>query len=187
MVQIIDRTAETAQIFQTRNGRNIFSHGRNDARRPTGNLQGVILHQTAFVSHDMARMNYIIANYIVMQDGRILKVRDPSMMLNSIGTNRRSIDIEFVGRYPDARTAHRAHGAGGPPPAQVMQGRALVKHLKETYGLTHVYAHVQFTVKNCPGPHLWYNVGRWAMDDLGMATASTPLPRGWDREELAVA
>ena len=37
---------------------------------------------------------------------------------------------------------------------------------------------------NCPGPHLWYNVGEWAVQNLGLTSAGLrrPIPVEWRTE-----
>jgi hypothetical protein len=186
---IVDRTGHTAEIFQTRDGRNIFSHGNTSARRSLAGITGIMLHQTAFFTNSVERMDTVIANYAVMPDGTVLKLRDETMRLNSIGTNEHAIDIEFVGNYPSAAAIARS-GDGGlptPPPVQIAAGRALVQHLQTAHGLSHIHAHAQFTRKNCPGPQLWFNVGEWAVANLGMSPASgNEVPDSWRQPSLAL-
>lgn len=144
-MKIIDRTAETASTSETRNHRHIFSAGNIHARRSVSRIDSVILHHTNFVSTDVARFNYVIANYIVMQDGRVLRVREHSMALNSVGTDHRAVDIEFVGVYGTA--------AARPPAIQLQRGRDLVAFLKGRHAIGRIVGHAHFTSKPCPGPH----------------------------------
>jgi len=189
-VNIINRTNETSRIHHTRDGRNIYSRGNPAARREISEINAIILHQTSFVSARVERFNYVIANYIVMQDGRVLMVRPIEERLNSIGTNQRAIDIEFVGNYPDARAVHR----GGrttfslPSTQQIRAGRELVAHLRDRHGISKIFGHIQFRSKNCPGPHLWYNVGMWAVVH-GLSSSRTGarmIPRQWQDESMEI-
>jgi hypothetical protein len=107
----------------------------------------------------------VIANYVVMKDGTILKVRDHNMALNSIATNQRGVDIEFVGVYNEVSVR--------PSIPQLLAGRWLVTHLRSGYGLRRIFAHAHFTNKPCPGPHIWYNVGLWAIRNGLLCDRST--------------
>jgi hypothetical protein len=186
-MRLIDRTAETAATVQTRNGRNIYSHGNASARRDVGSIHSIILHQTAFVSSSVARFDFVIANYVVMQNGDVLFVRPLSAALNSIGTNQHAIDIEFVGNYPSA--GPRGVGAGPAPGAiQLTAGRELVSYLRANHAIHSIFGHIQFTVKNCPGPHIWYNVGEWAIrNGMTRSGRGRPIPTEWQSPSLAVA
>lgn len=192
-MQIIDRRTNTAAVTQTLDSRNIMSGGNAAARRDTDAITGIMLHQTSFMTRDVERMNSVIANYGVMPDGRVLFLRDPGMALNSIGTDQRAIDIELVGEYPGTNDIRRATRRGDevphPPLVQIRAGRALVKYLQSEHGLTRIMTHVQWRAKNCCGPHFWYNVGDWAIRNLGLTTPTTPRSRfirAWSRADYAV-
>lgn len=188
-IKIIDRTHATASTHRTRNGRNIYSRGNSGARRRVQTIDAIMLHQTSFVSTAVERFDSVIANFIVLQDGHVLKVRDIEAALNSIGTDQRAIDIEFVGDYPSTQAIRRARGRGLmlPPLAQLRAGRELVGHLKSRYRTCNIFGHVQFTAKNCPGPHLWYNVGEWAVHNgLSCSSRGRSIPRQWRDPSLAI-
>ena len=184
-MNIIDRRAATATTYQTMDKRNIFSHGNRSARRNVARIRAVILHQTDFVSSDLDRFNHVIANFVVMQNGCVLYIRDLSMGLNSIGTVQRAVDIEFVGNYTSSASA-TSHL---PSTAQLNAGRELLTYLRERYSaITQVFAHAHFRAKNCPGPHIWYNVGRWGLRN-GMVvgdSATRHLPQSWTAPSLAI-
>ncbi len=190
-MRLIDRTAETASVLRTMNGRNIYSHGRATARREVSQIDGIILHQTAFVTLSLERMNYVIANYGVMWDGTVLFLRPLEAALNSVGTDRHAIDVEFVGDYANAHSIR--HPSGGaiaaPPVAQIRAGRELVEHLRRERSVSKIFAHVQFTPKNCCGPHLWQNVGVWALGRgmQGIGRGAGPIPANWLSPSVAVA
>jgi hypothetical protein len=186
-MRIIDRTAQAASTVRTRNGRNIYSHGNAAARRDVSRIDAIMLHQTAFVSGDVARFDSVIANYIVMQNGDVLYVRPLSAALNSIGTNQRAIDIEFVGNYPSANAIRRGASSPVPPVIQLKAGRELVRYLKGRQGTGNIFGHVQFRPKNCPGPHIWYNVGEWAVrNGLHFGGRGRPIPSNWQDASLAI-
>jgi hypothetical protein len=73
--------------------------------------------------------------------------------------------------------------------AQIAAGRKLVNHLVKTIGLTHILAHRQAwpTRENCPGPDIWYQVGQWAIETLGLNDggpgfkigSGNPIPNEW--------
>ena len=185
---LIDRTDAAASVTRTRNGRNIYSRGNSRARRDTSHVDGIILHQTAFVSDRIERFDFVIANYIVMQDGRVLYVRPIEAALNSVGTDRRCIDIEVVGRYPAMSARGRVANGPLPPRAQIQGCRALVDQLARDRVLTKIFAHAQFRQKNCPGPHLWRNVGEWAISNLHLSSAGRgrPVPEQWRSDSLVI-
>lgn len=186
---IIDRTSRTAGVFRTMNGRNIFSGGRQSARRSVSAIDAIMLHQTDFLSASIDRFDCVIANYIVMQDGRVLMVRPLDHALNSIGTNQRAIDIEFVGDYPGDRAVRGGGAAAGPTPplVQIKAGRELVRFLKGRHGIGNIFAHAQFRTKNCPGPHLWYNVGEWAVSNGFRCNGrGNRIRRTWQDPSLAI-
>jgi hypothetical protein len=66
-------------------------------------------------------------------------------------------------------------------------------HLQEHYGISFVFTHRQGELLrrrgNCPGPEIWYHVGQWAVDELGMSDGGrgfkerrgTAIPDSWRR------
>lgn len=74
-----------------------------------------------------------------------------------------------------------------PTVSQIRAGRLLVHYLVETVEtMRFVYAHQQVYRNghrgNCPGPHLWFNVGKWAVDNLQLRNSGAlrriPTTRG---------
>lgn len=185
---LIDRTEATAGVTTTRNGRNIYSRGNPRARRDPSRIDAIILHQTDFVSDRIERFDYVIANYIVMQDGRALHVRPIDHALNSVGTDRHGIDIEIVGRYPSVNGRGRVSSGALPPIAQIKAARELVSRLALDRILMKIFGHVQFRQKNCPGPHLWRNVGEWAIENLHLSSSGRgrPIPEQWRSDSLMI-
>lgn len=96
--------------------------------------------------------------------------------------------------------AHAAAGCRGPSRlpsvlvptiAQIVAGRQLVSFLTETVSsIEHIYAHQQVYSHgnrgNCPGPHIWFNVGKWAVDNLGLNSSGAlrPIPRTIGRGQI---
>ena len=70
---------------------------------------------------------------------------------------------------------------------------ALIRYLRDTYGISFVFAHRQGETENargnCPGPDIWYNVGEWAVRELAMDDGGkgykegngSPIPDSWRR------
>ena len=56
-------------------------------------------------------------------------------------------------------------------PQQIEAGRYLVRYLIQTMGLKMIVAHRQSSKdrENDPGPDVWYHVGQWAIDNLGLS------------------
>lgn len=111
-----------------------------------------------------------------------------------------------------------SYGRHIPPKTQIDAGRSLVRYLKGQYDLDFVFAHRQGYVSkarlasanpfrselrqgsvpspqtnqksNCPGPHIWYGVGEWALSHLGMSDGGKdykladgdPIPDSWRRQ-----
>lgn len=74
-------------------------------------------------------------------------------------------------------------------PQQIEAGRYLVRYLKQTMGLKTILAHRQSSKdrENDPGPDIWYHVGQWAIDNLGLKDGGpgfkvgtgNPIPDLW--------
>lgn len=57
-----------------------------------------------------------------------------------------------------------------PPFEQIRKAQDLVAWLKRQHGLSEMLTHWHFRSKNCCGPHLWCNVGEWAIENLGFTS-----------------
>lgn len=74
-------------------------------------------------------------------------------------------------------------------PEQIEAGRYLVRYLIRTMGLKTILAHRQSSGdrENDPGPDIWYHVGQWAIDNLGLKDGGpgfkvgtgNPIPDLW--------
>jgi peptidoglycan hydrolase-like protein with peptidoglycan-binding domain len=162
--RIIDLTAQADKTLRK---------GTRDPKK----VHALVLHQMAccFKPKDpLKRFLNLNAHFAILSDGRILQLHPISAMLwSSNGFNAGSVAVEFAGNFPN--TAGKwwegaKFGRDRATPAQLDAGRYLIGYLKRTMGLTHVLAHRQSsgTRENDPGPDVWYNVGQWAIENVGM-------------------
>lgn len=159
-------------------------------------VYALVLHQMAccFAPADpLKRFLTVGAHFAITNDGRILQLHPVSVLLwASNGFNERSVAVEFAGNFPS--TSGRwwegeKFGKNRPTAAQVTAGRQLIRHLMRTMGLTHVLAHRQSsgTRENDPGPDIWFDVGQWAVNTLGLKDGGpafrigtgNPIPEEW--------
>ena len=140
-------------------------------------VYALVLHQMAccFAPKDpLKRFLTIGAHFAIANDGRILQLHPISSLLwASNGFNARSVAVEFAGNFPNTRGKWwkgDTYGMNRPTPAQITAGRQLIRYLMRTMGLTHVLAHRQSsgTRENDPGPDVWFDVGQWAVNTLGL-------------------
>jgi hypothetical protein len=150
--------------------------GRVEGTRNASNVYAVVLHQMAFSRGSReGAFDSVKSHYAVLRSGTVLYLhRAEDYLYASNGFNRYSVAIEFEGNFRDDRNrwwSSDTHGRHQPTAAQILAGRELVTHLRDTLGLTHVYAHRQAksAKPNCPGPQIWYNVGDWAVRNLGLS------------------
>ena len=122
-------------------------------------------------------------HFAILPDGRILQIHPlQAYTPASNGFNAGSVAVEFAGNFPNTKgkwwiskdlktAAQRKANQNQVTPAQIESGRYLVQYLKRTMGLKTILAHRQSsgTRENDPGPDIWYNVGQWAVDNLGLS------------------
>jgi uncharacterized protein (DUF697 family) len=159
-------------------------------------VYALVLHQMAccFAPKDpLKRFLTVGAHFAIANDGRIMQLHPVSSLLwASNGFNNRSVAVEFAGNFPNTRGTWwqgDTYGKNRPTPAQVTAGRQLIRHLMRTMGLTHVLAHRQSsgTRENDPGPDIWFDVGQWAVNTLGLKDggpgfkidSGNPIPDEW--------
>ena len=145
-------------------------------RRPS-EVDTLVLHQMACcfkVKDPLTRFLRMAPHFAILPDGRILQLH-PLMAYTpaSNGFNRSSVAVEFAGNFPDTKGRYwhgPQNGRNKVTQAQIEAGRYLIKHLIQTMGLKKVVAHRQSsgTRDNDPGPDVWYHVGQWAIDNLGL-------------------
>ncbi len=168
-----------------------------DKRKGTRDLRTVyalVLHQMAFSrGSDPTRYDTVTAHYAILPDGKILQLHpNPAYLWASNGFNRFSVAVEFAGNFPNVRGKcweAKRFGCHRVTKAQIDSGRALIRHLIKEIGLTHVLAHRQAsaTRENDPGPDLWYHIGQWAVNNLGLSAGGSgykvgngnPIPDAW--------
>jgi len=186
----IDRTNEASQHRTNRRGNRILN--RHDPTRTIEDIDSIVLHNMGFERcGDADAYDQVTAHYAVLLNGLTLKLWDEEYNLNSSNSlNSHSIAIEFEGKFPGA---HRRlysqeqcerRGYDYPTLAQIRSGRQLIRHLINQFtNITHVYAHMQVhSGKGCPGPHIWYNLGRWSTQHLGLINDLPPNSRRFRRQ-----
>lgn len=172
--------------------------------RPPEKVWALVLHQMACcftVKDPLTRFLNMAPHFAILPDGRILQLHPLQALTGaSNGFNPGSVAVEFAGNFPntkgkwwldkDLRTeAQRKANQNQVTPQQIESGRYLVQYLKRTMGLRMILAHRQSsgTRENDPGPDIWYNVGQWAIDNLGLSDGGpgfkvgtgNPLPDLW--------
>jgi len=185
--------------FDTANIIDLTARADKSHRRGTRDprtVYALVLHQMAccFKPKDpLKRFLTVGAHFAITEDGRILQLHPVSTLVwASNGFNNRSVAVEFAGNFPNTRGTWwqgDTYGKNRPTPAQVNAGRQLVRHLVRTMGLTHVLTHRQSsgTRENDPGPDIWFDVGQWAVNTLGLndggpgfkIDAGNPIPDEW--------
>jgi hypothetical protein len=159
-------------------------------------VYALVLHQMAccFKPKDpLKRFLTVGAHFAITEDGRILQLHPVNALVwASNGFNNRSVAVEFAGNFPSTKGRWwkgETYGMNRPTAAQVTAGRQLIRHLMRTMGLTHILAHRQSsgTRENDPGPDLWFDVGQWAVNTLGLKDGGpgfkidtgNPIPDEW--------
>jgi N-acetylmuramoyl-L-alanine amidase len=147
-------------------------------KRDPKSVYALVLHQMAccFRRRDPLR-SYLRtkAHFAILPEGQILQLHPVSALLwASHGFNSKSVAVEFAGNFPNVRGRWwkgETYGRDRATPAQLEAGRCLVRHLVRTIGLRVVLAHRQSSNmrENDPGPDVWYHVGQWAVDNLGLS------------------
>src|SRR5687768_11404199 len=181
--RIIDLTAKAdkSRRFTTRDPKKVWA---------------LVLHQMACcykVRDPMTRFLKMAPHFAILPDGRILQLH-PVLSLTgaSNGFNAGSVAVEFAGNFPDTRGKWwhgPQNGQNQVTAAQIEAGRYLVRYLIRTMGLRQILAHRQSsgTRDNDPGPDIWYHVGQWAVDTLGLKDGGpgfkvgtgNPIPDLW--------
>jgi hypothetical protein len=172
-------THRDARVARSRMARDPDSYPRLD-------VTGVVLHQTAGNQSKTTRYfaKNVNAHFVVTGDGSISQQHSLDTYLNASGDNasdgvarhtRRNastIAVEFTGNFPNTKGEWPSNGVTKTRPtgAQFEAGRCLMAYLRSTVpSLRYVYGHIQSSTKtNDPGPDIWYEVGQWAIDKLGL-------------------
>jgi peptidoglycan hydrolase-like protein with peptidoglycan-binding domain len=153
----------------------------------------LVLHQMACcfkVKDPLKRfLKNFAPHFAILADGRILQLH-PILALTwaSNGFNGSSVAVEFAGNFPNTSgkwwvdktelkkltpaqaQAYLKANQNQVTAEQIEAGRYLVGYLISTMGLKRIVAHRQSSNmrENDPGPDIWYHVGQWAIDNLGL-------------------
>jgi hypothetical protein len=160
---------------------------RRLSTRHPNKVWALVLHQMACcsrVADPLKRFLKMAPHFAILPDGRILQLH-PILSLTgaSNGFNPGSVAVEFAGNFPDTRGNWwhgDENGRNQVTPAQIEAGRYLVRYLIRTMGLKEILAHRQSsgTRDNDPGPDIWYQVGQWAIDNLGLSDGGPGFKTG---------
>jgi hypothetical protein len=170
--------------------------------RPSAAIDAIVLHQMSFNrGNDPDRYKTVKAHFAVLPNGQALQLHPADVYLAaSSAFNDAAIAIEFAGNFRSDRGKWWSE-KGAPQKdvlgrAQIFGGRDLVTHLQATYGLSFIFAHRQGEEPNrrgnCPGPEIWYQIGEWAIRELGMSDGGRgyregkggAIPDSWRRPHL---
>ena len=156
-------------------------------KRDPKSVYALVLHQMACCFHRRDPLRSYLgtkAHFVILPEGQILQLHPVSALLwASNGFNSKSVAVEFAGNFPDVKGRWwkgENYGRNRPTSAQLEAGRCLVRHLVRTMGLRVVLAHRQSSNmrENDPGPEVWYHVGQWAVDTLGLSDGGTGFKIG---------
>jgi len=169
--------------------------------------------------NDVTAYDHTIAHFVVLpKGGVVLQVRDLEVRLNNVIPTH-GVHIEIVGcfnsdsfdcnayRRNQARGRLRTGGRVGaslrsraevPHLTQIQATRrliaALVSHDPIMGQINCILAHRQVTTMgggraNCPGPHIWYNLGEWARREWHLSTnchRAQPIPASWQNSRFVI-
>ncbi len=146
-------------------------------------LFSLVLHQMAFtrskngVPSDPNKFLKIGAHFCILRDGRIIQLHPISRMIwHAQCLSHKSVGVEFEGNFPNINGKwwkdkdSKYIQKDIPSQAQYDSGMFLAKYLKVILSITNINAHRQSSENrtNDPGPHIWKNVGEWAISNLGL-------------------
>lgn len=168
--------------------------------------------------NDITAYDYTIAHFVVLPNGGVLQVRDLETRLNNVAPTH-GIHIEIVGCFNSdsfdcdfyrKNLARGRVGTGGYV-SSAMRSRAEVPHMVQIRSchrlvaalVSHdpimgqvncILAHRQLTTfgggrANCPGPHIWYNVGEWARREWHLSTnchRAQSIPASWQNSRFVL-
>jgi peptidoglycan hydrolase-like protein with peptidoglycan-binding domain len=149
----------------------------------------LVLHHMAFKRRNIKSKKYSDpesylatgAHCCILFDGRIIQLHAFSRMIwHSNCTSGGSVGVEFEGNFPNVNgkwwvykddKGNIIRNDDKPTQAQYEAGRFLASYLKCVMGITRILAHRQSSKdrENDPGPDVWYNVGQWSIDKLGLS------------------
>jgi hypothetical protein len=197
---VADRVGGSRIIDLTDKSDKSHRKGQRDPKK----VYALVLHQMACCfrpADPLKRFLSINSHFAIAADGRILQLHPITELLwSSNGFNAGSVAVEFAGNFPNTKGRWwqgDKFGRDRPTPAQLEAGRYLVRHLIRVMGLTHILAHRQSSAsrENDPGPEVWFHVGQWAVDKLGLKDGgpgfklpgANPIPDEWRKWGLSGA
>lgn len=170
---------------------------RKGKPRDMSKVYALVLHQTAGNQRNTPPDRYdgVTAHFVIKPNGQTLQLHPLTARLNaSNGFNAGSVAVEFAGNFPDTRGKRYVYPNGASPQGvltaeQIKAGRCLIRYLVKNMDLTHILAHRQSSAsrENDPGPDIWYHVGQWAINNLGLRDggqnfkigSGNPIPDSW--------
>lgn len=173
-----------------------LKENRKGKPRDMSKVYALVLHQTAFSrGNDTTKYDRIPVHFVITPNGKIIQLHPLAAYLwSSNGFNTGSVAVEFVGNFPNTKGKcwqAQKFGCHRLTQEQINAGRSLIRHLISTMKLTHVLAHRQSSGQreNDPGPDVWYHVGQWAIENLGLKDggpgfrvgSGKPIPEEWRR------
>lgn len=190
--RIIDYTAEVPltacmnRVDDERRRRGYDYRRRRADQRDPRLIKSLVLHHMAFTrpSQTAEAHKCVNSHFIILRDGSIYQLHPISAHLwASHGFNPRSVAVEFAGHFRN----ERGRGPDIPTQAQYEAGRFLVKYLVHVLGIDKVLTHRQSSTKSGdPGPDIWYHVGEWSMQNLGITDTTqvrigegSIIPQSW--------
>ncbi|MBD0367457.1 MAG: N-acetylmuramoyl-L-alanine amidase, partial [Flavisolibacter sp.] len=157
-----------------------------DSYRDPRKVYAFVLHHMAFKRRSRKTGKYSDpesylstgAHFCILFDGRIIQLHPFSRMIwHGHCISPRSVAVEFEGNFPNIKgkwwidKEAKFPDKDVPTQQQYESGRFLTSYLKIVLGTTHILAHRQSSKdrENDPGPDIWYNVGQWAGEKLGLS------------------
>lgn len=152
--------------------------------RNPSQLFSLVLHQMAFSRtkegepSDPLKFLKIGAHFCILKDGRIIQLHPISRMIwHAQCLSHKSIGVEFEGNFPNIDgkwwkpKEAKYFQEDIPTNEQYESGKFLTQYLKYILGITNINAHRQSSKNrtNDPGPHIWKNIGEWAIHYLSLS------------------
>ncbi|MBK7699838.1 MAG: N-acetylmuramoyl-L-alanine amidase [Saprospiraceae bacterium] len=118
------------------------------------------------------------AHFCILKDGRIIQLHPISRMIwHAQCLSHKSIGVEFEGNFPNIDgkwwkpKEAKYFQEDIPTNEQYESGKFLTQYLKYILGITNINAHRQSSKNrtNDPGPHIWKNIGEWAIHYLSLS------------------
>jgi hypothetical protein len=173
--------------------------------RPWGQIDSIVLHQTACVLGEEPRRWFSIPIHVgVTRSGLVLWLNRFDVNLpHANGFNSRSIGIEIDGAFAGVEGDKKTFWQGGEirepqtiTPAQIASCREAIEWIVGICAangayITNILAHRQSSKDRVsdPGSKVWQDVALWAEEKLGLkagglnnltVTGGRPIPKEWD-------